>query len=1333
MAAREAVPLGTATPTLEDPSRTGRRRRTTRFEDDARRVRGEDRGAGAQPAARRAGSRSAPAGGQRASRRRARRRGTARGRARRRRRGHGPLEVEHQPVLQGRGSGTVGWAHGRHNRHCRRGSRDRVRAGACGAPASGGRRAAGAVASPAPVPGDRRPPVPRPEDACHRPTAAPLRAAAPARCALGVLVSGAATYVFLVVVARGLGPAGLRALRRRLVGLARGRGRPVRAPGAGDRPARGRRPRRRRGPWPTTSASSGPSAAVLAVAGGPAPRAGRRHGRRRARPRVGHLVGPARRHGVVRGAAAGARGAVGLRPARSLRRRRGGGGRGADGAGRGARPARRGRPRGLPARWSPWGRPSPSRSPCPGARRRGAGARAGGARSAPSSRGPGARSACSSSAPSSSQLLLNAGPVVLDALSAPGNREPSRLLAGLSLARVPLFLFTAVQAALHPAPGPADRGGRPAGLRRTPVRPAGRVRCSPRSPPPAACSSGGPAVAGCSSARGSRLPGRGPRAAVAGRGRLPCRAVRGGVAGRAGRPRGGAARVGRRPGRPRRGDRRRAGPAAAGRDGVPGGGRRRGRRAGRGPRPGHETAGPEGDMNDTAVTTGVLAAALWAALTGLGLAALAPTRREVRDAVGAGGSPGGGGPARGRPPRHELGSCPSAPGSGCWSRCWPGCCCSPGAAGTGSSPAAGPSLVTAAAAACGVLPVALALHPAVVADEPLVHPAPNNDSYYYVSVADWLVDEPGTRVPDLDGGPEVDGDSIAAAPARSIITQHLRLGESLVQATASLRHGGWTPSRSGTRHGPVARAAAGRRGGPARPAAARAARPGCSPGCSLRSSPARALPGAQPELRLHPRSGRGAAGPRAHGGPAARPGRGAALAGRPGLGGLGRHVHGVPRARGARRARHRRPPAAPVPSARAGRGRAGGGGRPCSWRRSWGGTRRCRCCSSAASRPTPDSPRRTCGSTEHGARRPDHHGQHAEGGRARRGRRGRRGRPPGGGRGGAAVCGPARGLHGGLVGGACSGTSRTRSAARPARTTCGGWSPSPCRWSSSVRPSAGPLLAARARAGPGPGRGRSRRRAALLGGGRGRRGAPAGRPPPGPVEASLGRGAGRRTTSCQAPAGWTGSAARTGPTCWSPDFLRPAVARRRAARGAGRVLRLARHQLLPARLLGGGPTATCSSTARSGSAGRRRSVGRTSASSCWTAAAAWSPPPPSRTRPYAWQGAAGGHLVTTPASCSCGARGRAEPGHGGGAVDLRRGRTRHRRRPRRSGRRDPGPAADRGRPGEVRAAPTTPVGSPCRRAAPDGVLLGNARGGAGHQRRGPPRALRPCPGGHRCG
>lgn len=74
-----------------------------------------------------------------------------------------------------------------------------------------------------------------------------------------------------------------------------------------------------------------------------------------------------------------------------------------------------------------------------------------------------------------SQVLLNAGPVVLDALSQPGEPGASRLLAGLSLARVPLFLFTAVQAALIPRLVAQAASGDLPGLRRTVARLLGVV------------------------------------------------------------------------------------------------------------------------------------------------------------------------------------------------------------------------------------------------------------------------------------------------------------------------------------------------------------------------------------------------------------------------------------------------------------------------------------------------------------------------------------------------------------------------------------------------------------------------------------------------------------------------------------------------------------------------------------------------------------------------------------------------------------------------------------------------------------------------------------------
>jgi O-antigen/teichoic acid export membrane protein len=70
-----------------------------------------------------------------------------------------------------------------------------------------------------------------------------------------------------------------------------------------------------------------------------------------------------------------------------------------------------------------------------------------------------------------SQLLVNAGPIVVKLMADTSQRaEAGRLLAGLVLTRVPLFLFAAVQAALVPnlaaALGRGDRAAFVRGLRR---------------------------------------------------------------------------------------------------------------------------------------------------------------------------------------------------------------------------------------------------------------------------------------------------------------------------------------------------------------------------------------------------------------------------------------------------------------------------------------------------------------------------------------------------------------------------------------------------------------------------------------------------------------------------------------------------------------------------------------------------------------------------------------------------------------------------------------------------------------------------------------------------
>jgi O-antigen/teichoic acid export membrane protein len=66
-----------------------------------------------------------------------------------------------------------------------------------------------------------------------------------------------------------------------------------------------------------------------------------------------------------------------------------------------------------------------------------------------------------------SQILVNAGPVVAKVLAGPAeSAEAGRLLAGLVLTRVPLFLFAAVQAALLPSLAAAlSRGDRATFLR----------------------------------------------------------------------------------------------------------------------------------------------------------------------------------------------------------------------------------------------------------------------------------------------------------------------------------------------------------------------------------------------------------------------------------------------------------------------------------------------------------------------------------------------------------------------------------------------------------------------------------------------------------------------------------------------------------------------------------------------------------------------------------------------------------------------------------------------------------------------------------------------------
>lgn len=84
--------------------------------------------------------------------------------------------------------------------------------------------------------------------------------------------------------------------------------------------------------------------------------------------------------------------------------------------------------------------------------------------------------------------------------------------------------------------------------------------------------------------------------------------------------------------------------------------------------------------------------------------------------------------------------------------------------------------------AAGLVPLALALVPTAVYDGELVQPTSNHDGYYYLGVNEWVQDHRGTEQPQLGPGPESSPSVPFEASALRHVQQHLRLGESLVQA-----------------------------------------------------------------------------------------------------------------------------------------------------------------------------------------------------------------------------------------------------------------------------------------------------------------------------------------------------------------------------------------------------------------------------------------------------------------------------------------------------------------------------------------------------------------------
>jgi hypothetical protein len=85
--------------------------------------------------------------------------------------------------------------------------------------------------------------------------------------------------------------------------------------------------------------------------------------------------------------------------------------------------------------------------------------------------------------------------------------------------------------------------------------------------------------------------------------------------------------------------------------------------------------------------------------------------------------------------------------------------------------------------ACGAVPAVFALGPSLATgDSGVIQPSVNNDAFYYVSVAEWLVDHPATETPEIEETPEEGGVPPSYSPAYATLTLHLRIGQELTHA-----------------------------------------------------------------------------------------------------------------------------------------------------------------------------------------------------------------------------------------------------------------------------------------------------------------------------------------------------------------------------------------------------------------------------------------------------------------------------------------------------------------------------------------------------------------------
>jgi hypothetical protein len=95
-------------------------------------------------------------------------------------------------------------------------------------------------------------------------------------------------------------------------------------------------------------------------------------------------------------------------------------------------------------------------------------------------------------------------------------------------------------------------------------------------------------------------------------------------------------------------------------------------------------------------------------------------------------------------------------------------------------------VATALVLAVGAVGAVITLLPSFIAQSPLaIQPTANNDAFYYVSVAQWVLENPVTSRPEIGVMPVAGSDSPAYGPAVESLRLGLRVGQELVHAGVS--------------------------------------------------------------------------------------------------------------------------------------------------------------------------------------------------------------------------------------------------------------------------------------------------------------------------------------------------------------------------------------------------------------------------------------------------------------------------------------------------------------------------------------------------------------------